>query len=219
MTSAKNKLSSKDKNRSTRSSRSLFVIVVEGETEEKYFKQKWFRAANVTIKLEVGSHSDPQSLIDSAEDLINKLKEKGELRSGDQAWIVLDRDNNKKMHLEKLISWGEIRGDRYIGFSDPQFEYWLLLYYVLPRGIRSKSECLEKINEFTPNYRKNTQFSFTIDQILQAIENGEKRYTQMPRNLSFNEMITESNMSFTTLHVLTKNLLEATSVHPVCAKG
>lgn len=217
MSTARDKFKSKQNKVAVRGYKSLYLIVVEGETEQKYYQQSFFSAKNISVvNVKVGRHSNPKALIDTVDTEINKLRENKSIRSGDQAWIVLDRDSNEPESLEELIKWQEERPhDRFIGFSDPQFEYWLILHYELCSGIRTGTECLEKLKQHNPNYEKNTNFNFDREKISVAVVNGNRKFNQLPGDFNLKDYMINSknsNISFTNLHILTGNLLKSAQI-------
>lgn len=91
--SRKKKLSARSRTQGTRPYRSLFAIVVEGQTELRYFTMPLFQDRNVKVEIRPGKQPDPPALNRAADDLLASLKRSGALRAGDQAWIVLDKDD------------------------------------------------------------------------------------------------------------------------------
>lgn len=139
----RDKLGRKTHSAGTRHIRSLFGIVVEGETEKRYFDMDYFHEPSVKVMVNPGKPNDPPALARAADALIEELKRGGELRSGDQIWVVLDADDWADAQLEEVFRWSRERsekGDRGVGLCIPQFEYWLLLHFEDGRGVGTKAE-------------------------------------------------------------------------------
>ena len=61
-------------------------------------------------------------------ELLDYLKSK-KLRKGDEAWIVVDKDNWSDHDLAQLFKWA-LQSDSYgFALSNPKFEFWLLLHF------------------------------------------------------------------------------------------
>jgi len=99
------------------------------------------------------------------------------LRKGDEAWLVVDVDNNKKEDLELLFRWSE-ESERYgFALSNPKFEIWLLQHFELGDAIQSVSECDARLMRHLENYTKaGFNVAKFLDKIPNAISNAEIKY-------------------------------------------
>lgn len=119
----------------TRAIKKLFIIITEGETERAYFTMDIFKPRrNSDVRVQViceksKDGSDPKPVLSSMENKLKSLKQTGELRSGDSAWLVLDDDDSQSEEFQALDAWAAERHDRFIAHTKPQFEWWLLLHY------------------------------------------------------------------------------------------
>lgn len=73
--------------RPKRDIKKIYLLAVEGETEKRYFELMPF-PSTIQIIVRTGRHSDPHSLIDQVDKLVEEQKKNGRLRSGDPAWII-----------------------------------------------------------------------------------------------------------------------------------
>lgn len=208
---SRNKLSSKGRKSGKRSYHKLFIVIVEGETEEQYFKQEIFRNKRIKLVSSIGKNSDPESLIRAAD--VKTRKER--LIQDDQVWIVLDRDEqgnrkSKREKLRKVVDWQVKDDSRGIAFSSPQFEYWLLLHYEKGTGVTTKKDCLEKLKRYhNGRYEKNVQFSYSREEIYQACEHSKERLSQLGISATnMRETIDTDHSGYSTVHVLVQRVLE-----------
>ncbi|EPD68286.1 hypothetical protein HMPREF1219_01932 [Corynebacterium pyruviciproducens ATCC BAA-1742] len=209
---ARQKLNRNRKRANTRALKALFGIIVEGDTEKRYFDR--FRGANVKVKVVPGrSAPDPESLTELADDVLDEFKRKGEIRSGDQMWIVSDKDTYTAEQIEVLFSWAAKRKDRGLGLSLPQFEYWLLLHYEDGVGVLTQRECLSRLHHHNPHYRKNdlSSVSFSEADINRAVQRA-RRFPPLPP--TFREFLNSGldRSAYTSVHVLVERLLKETAV-------
>lgn len=107
---------------------------------------------------------------------MKKCLEKTDLRPGDQAWLVTDRDRWDPVHLDELAHWAE--SDEKYGFalSNPNFEFWLLLHFEHGRKLKSAKDCLSRLRDYIPNYEKDCSvYTFSDVAVKSAIERAQKR--------------------------------------------
>ncbi|QRV01790.1 RloB domain-containing protein [Arcanobacterium phocisimile] len=209
---SRNKLKAKERKSGKRSYLKLFIIIVEGETEEQYFKQEIFRNKRIKLISSIGKNSDPESLIRATD--VKARQEK--LITGDQVWIVLDRDEqgnqrSKREKLRKVVDWQAKDDSRGIAFSSPQFEYWLLLHYEKGTGVTTKKDCLEKLKKHhNGRYKKNVQFSYSREEIYQACEHSKERLSQLGISATnMRETIDKDHSGYSTVHVLVEEILDS----------
>lgn len=194
--------------------RALFGIVVEGETEERYFKMKYFKEPTVSVNVSPGKPNDPPALARAARDMVDELKGEGDLRAGDQVWIVLDSDEWSDDQLAKVFDWVEERsgrGDRGVGLCVPQFEYWLLLHYEDAKGVGTQSEVLRRLKEYLPRYRKNMDLDFSEEEVLSAVERAKAKVPNQIRNLNELDDLVGRGSASTTVHFLVERLVDSLS--------
>lgn len=205
--SRKKKLSARSRTQGTRPYRSLFAIVVEGQTELRYFTMPLFQDRNVKVEIRPGKQQDPPALTRAADDLLASLKRSGALRAGDQAWIVLDKDDWTANQLMEVFSWANARPDRGVGLTIPQFEYWLLLHFDDGKGASTQTEVLNALRRHIPHYQKAAPLTFTASEVTQAVLRASARVPRPVANLAeLNENLGEGTAA-TTVHFLAERLL------------
>lgn len=190
----------------TRHYRRLYVIGVEGETEEAYFRSFVGRRATVKVVPKKGRSSNPLSVLSTVEAMLNESKRLGQLKPGDQAWVVVDRDQWQPEHLNQLFAWANERKDRGVGISSPNFEYWILLHADACRTVKDKNSLDVKLKTVLPGYQKNNANTFPItpDNLREAASRARRAVADMPESLEHAE---EGRSAFTTVHFLVENLI------------
>lgn len=59
-------------------------------------------SSTIQIIVRTGCHSDPHSLIEQVDKMVEEQKKNGRLRSGDPAWIILDKDQWTEPQLKSI---------------------------------------------------------------------------------------------------------------------
>lgn len=192
----------------TRPYRKLFVIIVEGETEKAYFDSALFKNTDVSIITRTSKKNHPGGLVEEMERRLEDLRNKGLLRSGDPAWIILDDDARPHEELLPVFDWAasrERQQDRGVGFSRPQFEYWLILHYEDGAGISTQAECMRRIDELSGGYRKgdSSRLPLEMDRIKMAINGAQARLSTPLLSIAD---IENQPSAFTSVHFLAAEL-------------
>jgi hypothetical protein len=132
--------------------RKLFVIAVEGaKTEPQYFALINAQHSIIQVTCLKGRHgSAPLQALKRMEDY---LRHEG-LRSSDEAWLVVDKDQWTDEQLSELHAWKTKRGNYGFALSNPKFEYWLLLHFEDGEGIKSSQDCSDRLKRHLPDYNK-----------------------------------------------------------------
>ncbi len=157
-----------------RSYRKLIVIATEGaKTEQQYFAMFNNQHSVIQVKcLRSGHKSSPHQVLKRMEDYLREES----LRSTDEAWLVVDRDQWTDEQLNELCTWAERHRNYDIAISNPSFEYWLLLHFEDGHHIVSSEECCARLRRHLPTYDKGIeQRIFTEDRIKNAIRRGKMR--------------------------------------------
>lgn len=191
-----------------REQRKIFIIVVEGQTEQRYFENFRNLAANVIVKVNRPKASDPGSALSKMEEQLEEFKAKKDLKPGDQAWLVFDQDQWGLSSIEAAWDWSVERKDRGVAFSRPQFELWLLLHFESATGVSTKSEVLHRLDVYIPGYTKGKQNQLPqdVESYRNAIENAKSKVTEIPESFSDTNDIAGA---FTTVHFLVESILQA----------
>ncbi len=134
--------------------RRLVVIATEGsKTEPQYFGMLNSVSVSVTLKcLHSNNKSSPNAVLQK---MARFLKE-NRLREGDEAWVVIDKDNWSQSKLEILYRWSLGNASQFgLAVSNPSFEYWLLLHFENGNRVTSKTTCLDRLERYLPDYDKS----------------------------------------------------------------
>lgn len=77
----------------------------------------------------------------------------------DKIWIVLDKDENSIDRLKNVCNWCE-KNDVGIAFSNPCFEYWLLLHFRYDESGQNKEDLYSTLGDLIGHrYQKNGDYS------------------------------------------------------------
>ncbi|MCL2349208.1 MAG: RloB family protein [Planctomycetaceae bacterium] len=164
----------------TRRYKKLFLIAAEGhKTERQYFRIiDLIKDENVIVKfVSRKTHaSDPPHVL---QDLMTEAKKQG-MRSGDELWVVIDRDNWTMEQLDEMISWSEIEKNGIVhglALSHPGFEYWLVLHFEDGAGLTKTDDCTDRLKTYIKYVNKTfpcTDRGFNLESVKQAVHRAQK---------------------------------------------
>lgn len=189
------------------------VIVVEGKTEEEYFKafiEEYKIKATVTNN---GTCTSPLQIVQALERRKDKY---GGNRTASVALFVAvfdhctDKDSKTKKDIyEEAIKLCQEK--KFIAItSKPSFEFWLLLHFTNIDREMSSKESEEQLKRFYPEYEKGSSKTFydTKKYIRQAIEYAEKTWKkERERTCAKEDWRKEEKGSYTNVHELIKKRL------------
>lgn len=161
----------------TRNYRPVFIIATEGrKTEPDYFRMGIFRSRDRPVRVKVlGSRtsSSPQAVLGRMKSYLRSYKR----QEGDEAWLVVDRDQWKPKDLEELYAWSQSDTDKNLAVSDPQFEYWLLLHFEDGKRINGRNACLSRLRKYIHDYDKSRIpiGKFTVTRVKSAIKRARSQ--------------------------------------------
>ena len=180
----------------------MFVLAVEGsKTEPQYFTI--FNNRNLVVHINClkgkGGSAPPQVLA--------KMKDylkKEDLKSSDEAWLVVDKDEWTDDQLSQLNEWAQGADNYGFALTNPKFEFWLLLHFEDGSGVSNSKTCSKKLKLHLQEYDKGINGTkISDDMITEAIKRAKKRDTpachDWPRNTG------------TTVYRLVENILESRS--------
>ena len=153
----------------------------------------------VTIKCIKPASPSPDKVLER----MRKFIQVKPLRPGDEAWIVVDRDNWPEKPLDRIDEWG--RSNEQFGFalSNPNFEYWLLLHYEEGVNIKSPRDCLSRLKSNVPDYDKGIDPRlYSLDKVQEAVRRAVVR--DQPRCVSW-----PRRLGTTTVYRMVDRLLQA----------
>lgn len=123
-------------------------------------------ASIVRVSCLKGKHdSSPLQLLKR---MTHHLEREG-LKSTDEAWLVVDKDQWTSEQLTQLHQWSLQRKNYGFALSNPKFEYWLLLHFEDGAAVASSRDCSERLTRWIPEYDKGID-SRKISQV--QIENA-----------------------------------------------
>jgi hypothetical protein len=160
----------------TRDYRPVFIIATEGKkTEPAYFRMGIFKSRERPVRVKVlrrGGGSSPEAVLEGMREYLKGYQKK---KKGDEAWLVVDKDQWKGEELELLHVWSLSDSNRHLAVSNPQFEYWLLLHFEDGRNVSNKSECLRRLKKHIPDYDKARlhEGKFTVTRVRRATKRGK----------------------------------------------
>ena len=97
------------------------------------------------------------------------------LQSKDQAWVVIDKDRWQDDQIKPLFDWSNTNSQYGFALSNPMFEYWLLLHFQGPSGIRSPQDCTSKLKQHLPGYEKRIDERKVKPHIQEAIDRAKRQ--------------------------------------------
>lgn len=179
----------------------LFLIAAEGtKTEPLYFGLFADEASIVRVSCLKGKldSSPPQIL----KRMTEHLKREG-LKSSDEAWLVVDKDQWNDEQLMQLHQWSLQQENYGFALSNPKFEYWLLVHFEDGAGVTSSRDCTDRLKRWIPDYNKDIDTrKISPSQVDDAIRRAKKRDAppceDWPRSLGQ-----------TTVYRLVENILKA----------
>ena len=153
--------------------RKLFVVATEGvKTEPQYFAILNDRYSIIRV---VCLNSNPSAPFYVLKRMKDRLKQEP-LKSVDEAWLVVDKDQWNDEQLAQLHAWSQNASNYEFALSNPKFEYWLLLHFEDGTNIGSPSECSARLKNHLPNYDKGLDHrKITTAMIEDAIRRAKVR--------------------------------------------
>lgn len=199
-----------------------FIIAAEGKfTEREYFDMfrniYYSEAKSVKIDIKHINKGDSSAPLRVLQAMKNHISKEG-MKNGDQAWLVVDRDQYLLGDLQKLHNWSETNTNYGFALSNPCFEYFLLLHFDECKKEKNKSEIMDKLKDYLPNYRKHIDVSKIIltdktnhdkyHKIKEAVKRAKEKYkTNDPKeNIHIKEW--ELKEGVTTVFKLVENILK-----------
>ncbi len=137
------------------------LIVCEGKkTEINYFNEliKDLKLSTVNIQILDIKQTTPDSLLREAKELCQKSKKEG--NPYDRVYCVFDKDKHPKYQETKgtINQIKKPKGVYHYAFSEPCFEFWLLLHFIKTDKPFVNFDGLRKDGNFRkyfPNYKKS----------------------------------------------------------------
>lgn len=156
--------------------RTLFVIATEGDqTEPQYFGM--FNTAETFVHVECLRSRHESTPAQVLARMKIYIQDKG-LKPGDEAWLVVDKDQWSEEQLAELHQWSTAKDSYGLAVSNPKFEYWLLLHFEDGDGISSPQDCMRRLSRHLPAYDKGRLAVARISPgIASAVERARRKDT------------------------------------------
>ncbi len=151
----------------------MFVLATEGsKTEAQYFSI--FNDINLTVHIKLlkgGDRSAPAQVLKRMRDHLREV----DLRSSDEAWLVVDKDQWTDDQLLELHQWAGGAHNYGFALSNPKLEFWLLLHFEDGRGISNSSTCSRRLKRYMPDYDKDiNKRSISKEMIERAVKRAKE---------------------------------------------
>jgi len=150
----------------------VFLISCEGSvTEPEYFD--FFQRHAIIKCLRAKGKSAPQAVLER----MNKEFDRTPFRKGDEAWLVVDKDDWNDSQLAALHRWTEEHSvvRRGLAVSNPRFELWLLLHFEEVARPCPGHECTNRLEKHLPGYKKHLDSTtFPCESVGSAIDRARK---------------------------------------------
>lgn len=140
------------RNTGARRYKRIFLISCEGSvTEPEYFE--FFQTQAIIKCLRAKGQSSPRAVLER----MKKAFDRTSFKKGDEAWLVVDKDNWNDNQLSELHRWTKERGlvKRGLAVSNPRFELWLLLHFEDVAHPCSGHECTNRLEKHLTGYDKH----------------------------------------------------------------
>ena len=152
---------------------STMFILCEGEvTEPNYFRM--FRMDGTTLSVNPGRRSHDRNDVVGLREWAEDIMGHPQFRKGrDRVWIVSDKDENSQPRLNEVRRWCQAN-DVGFAYSNPCFEYWLLLHFKYDVSCQNKEDLYGDLAGCIGHtYRKNADYSRAlVDRIPVAMRNA-----------------------------------------------
>lgn len=159
-----------------RNYRRLFIIAAEGQkTEPQYLCLLKKFSLNVLIDpVPNKKKSAPPQVLQRMKDYLKTHP----LKSKDEAWLVVDKDQWTDEQLGELHDWSTTGANYSLALSNPSFEYWLLLHFEDGAGVADGNACILRLRKRLPNYDKGIPSGIiSREMVEEAIRRAKRRDT------------------------------------------
>ncbi len=205
----------------TRKIRKRFLIVCEGHTEEKYFREfqvlgRETKTATISLKIENAKAVGITVVREAI-----KFKAKDGDYGDDEVWCVFDRDAKSENYNQQNFNTAielAFNDQCNLAISNDAFELWLLLHYEYYTSDTHRSKINQKLTQrLGTKYEKNAEqiYKQLKDKESQAIKNARKlwlsysQHNSKSEDLELSELIQRHNINpSTTVYQLVSKLNE-----------
>lgn len=169
-----------------RSYKPVFVIATEGCLTEPSYFNKFKKGSDVVIEIVKSGHdSSPERVLKS----LKKYLKNRPLDKGEEAWLIIDRDTWPSEQIEdvyRALSQMRPKGQYHLALSNPKFEFWILLHFEDGNGVRTNTDCDQRLKKHLHDYKKDLScWHPSISDVRHAIERAKRmdeKECDWPRN-------------------------------------
>lgn len=156
--------------------RKMFLLAVEGsKTEPQCFAI--FNNQNSVIRIRCLKNKHDSAPLQVLDRMKAQLK-KEELKSTDEAWLVVDKDQWTDEQLSQLHQWAQESDNYGFALSNPKFEFWLLLHFEDGNGVSTSRICSQRLRSHIPGYDKDIDArKISEEMVYDAIRRAKQRDT------------------------------------------
>ena len=97
------------------------------------------------------------------------------LRTGDEAWVVVDVDDNEG-ELGDLLEWCDSHPGYHLAVSNPKFELFLVMHFERANGCTTAAKVDAALKRYMLGYDKRlTPTQFSLAEVKCAVENARAK--------------------------------------------
>ena len=164
-----NKRMPNKRERNPRRKRSVIHYASEGKITEVEYIGILSRSLDSVYFDDVVCGRNPSNLLSRMKAKQEDIEEK----NGDVFWIICDKDEFNDDILSQINRWSEERNSNKFLFTNPRFEWWLLLHFV--ESVHGEKNLEKQLKNHIPNYDKHIPSrAITLTHIRQAVDRSKK---------------------------------------------
>ncbi|MGP0093466.1 MAG: RloB family protein [Xanthobacteraceae bacterium] len=157
------------------------MIFSEGSrTEPDYIRDFVRDHGNSLVKVELGPHGVPTSLVEAAVTYLNRSRRRrrDSFEKRDQVWVVFDCDDHP--NLRAAIARARDNGVN-VAYSNPCFELWALLHLEDHDAPISRQHLQRRLANLMPGYDAQRSKRIDYELIRTAYNEADERAERMAR--------------------------------------
>ncbi len=150
-------------------------------TEPEYFERlrpfirKNYRLVIIKRERKEVGHSSPPHIRRKIEDY--RRVRRISLAPDDEQWLIFDVDSWTPAQFAETYRWAAARKKNFLGISNPDFEYWLLLHFEDPLDKLSPEGIKAQLRYYIPGYDKHMpDYQLTAEFLKKAMDRARRRH-------------------------------------------
>lgn len=163
-------------------------------TEPEYFERlrpfirKNYRLVIIKRERKEVGHSSPPHIRRKIEDY--RRVRRISLAPDDEQWLIFDVDSWTPAQFAETYRWAAARKKNFLGISNPDFEYWLLLHFEDPLDKLSPEGIKAQLRYYIPGYDKHMpDYQLTAEFLKKAMDRARRRHwleigKEMPQKIA-----------------------------------